>query len=98
MDMDKNAIIPYLGFDGPGGLTKYYDSVQLSGRLHHIKLPTLFLNAEDDPCFNPELYPFKEIEGASDHLLVGYTKRGGHCGHFTTGKGTMSLVPQQWHP
>jgi len=46
------------------------------------------LNAEDDPCFDGRLNPIKEFEGASDHIILAFTKRGGHCGHFTGG-----LVP-----
>lgn len=45
----------------------------------------MFLNAEDDPCFDGKLNPFKEFEGASDYILLAFTKRGGHCGHFTGG-------------
>jgi predicted alpha/beta-fold hydrolase len=65
----------------------------VTGCLHKIKVPTIFLNAEDDPCFDGKLNPIKEFEGASDHILLAFTKRGGHCGHFTGG-----LIPQQWHP
>lgn len=43
----------------------------------------MFMNADDDPCFDGKLNPFKEFEGTSDYILLAYTKRGGHCGYFT---------------
>lgn len=61
--------------------------------MHLVHVPTLFLNAEDDPCINPTLYAFKEFEVASDYVILAMTKRGGHCGYFTGG-----LMPKQWHP
>lgn len=85
MDMDQNAIIPFLGYKGKGRLFEYYNDTQVTGCLHKIKVPTIFLNAEDDPCFDGKLNPIKEFEGASDHILLAFTKRGGHCGHFTGG-------------
>lgn len=91
MDMDQNAIIPFFGYKGTHGLNEYYRNTQAAGRLHLIKVPTLFLNAEDDPCYNPELYPYKEFEGASDHIVLAMTKRGGHCCHLSGG-----LWPTQW--
>jgi predicted alpha/beta-fold hydrolase len=39
---------------------------------------------------NPELYPYKELE-SNPHIIAGFTKRGGHCGHFTGG-----IIPKQW--
>jgi predicted alpha/beta-fold hydrolase len=54
------------------------------GKLHKIKVPTFFLNAEDDPTFNPKLFPYKEFE-VNDKVIVAITKRGGHCCHFTGG-------------
>jgi predicted alpha/beta-fold hydrolase len=58
-----------------------------------IKVPTLFLNAEDDPCYDRRLYPCKEFEGSSDHIALALTKRGGHCCYLTGG-----LLPVQWQP
>jgi predicted alpha/beta-fold hydrolase len=57
-----------------------------------IKKPTFFLNCIDDPTINPELYPYEEFK-ANPNILGGFTRRGGHCGHFT---GT--LIPKQWFP
>ena len=56
-------------------------------------MPTLFLNAEDDPIYRPDLIPYKEFEGSSDHILLATTKKGGHVAHLTG-----NLLPRQWHP
>jgi predicted alpha/beta-fold hydrolase len=48
------------------------------------------LNALDDPIIDPSLYPFKELE-TSEHVIAGFTTKGGHCGHFTGG-----WLPTQW--
>lgn len=91
MDMDQNAIIPFFGF--ANNPDDYYRGAQTAGKFHMIKVPTLCLSAYDDPCFNPDLYPFKEFDGASDYVALAITKRGSHCCHLTGG-----LVPTQWHP
>lgn len=62
------------------------------GKLNKIQVPTFFLSVLDDPIINENLYPFKEFE-ANPNILGGFTKRGGHCGHFSGG-----LKPYQWFP
>ena len=89
MDMSEKALAPLFGYSS---IEEYYDDTQSVGRLHKIKVPTFFLNAIDDPCINESLYPYKEFEN-NDFIVAGFTKRGGHCGHFTGG-----LRPFQWFP
>ena len=81
MDLDRNAIQPFFGFKSP---KEYYDYTEAVGKLHHLKIPTFFLNVQDDPFIDPKLYPVKEIE-ANENLIFGITKRGGHCSHITGG-------------
>ncbi len=47
--------------------------------LPHIGLPTLLLNALDDPFLAPECFPFPEAE-ASSSLYLEATPHGGHLG------------------
>lgn len=61
MDMDQRAIIPYFGYKGPHGLNEYYSKTQTVGRLHLIKVPTLFLNAEDDPATTHSSTPSRSL-------------------------------------
>ena len=89
MDISEQALAPLFGYSS---LEKYYDDTQAVGRIHMIKVPTLFLNSIDDPTINPELYPYKEFEN-NDYVMAAFTLRGGHCGHFMGG-----LKPRQWFP
>ncbi|CDW77448.1 embryogenesis-associated protein emb8-like [Stylonychia lemnae] len=87
MDLDQNVLIPYVGYKD---LNEYYNYTQAQGKIHKIRTPIMFLNSEDDPCIQKELYPFKECEG-NEFTLLAMTKRGGHCSHITGG-----VRPFQW--
>lgn len=92
MYMSEKALAPFFGYSD---LNKYYDDTQSVNRLHKIKVRTFFLDAIDDPTINPELYPYLEyllLEFTENlNILGGFTRRGGHCGHFTG-----ALIPKQW--
>ena len=79
-------------FNYPGGEHEYFENAQVQGKINKIKVPTFFLQCYDDPCINPELYPFKEFT-KNENVIAGFTQRGGHCGSFTGG-----LKPVQWFP
>lgn len=81
MDISEKVLAPHFGYKT---LDEYYADSQSVGSLHKIRVPTFFLNALDDPTIDPSLYPYKEFEN-NDHIIAGFTKRGGHCGHFTGG-------------
>ena len=46
--------------------------------LKYIKRPFFFLSSLDDPFFGPDCIP---IDQCFDHILIGVTKTGGHCGY-----------------
>ena len=69
------------GFDS---VDEYYDHQDTVARLNKINIPTLYLNALDDPCISQDLIPYSEIK-KNPNLLLATTKRGGHCSHFTGG-------------
>jgi len=52
----------------------------------------MFVSSIDDPTINPEFNPYKEFEN-NDNIIGCFTRRGGHCGHFTGG-----IIPRQWFP
>ncbi len=89
MDISENAMSHKFEYQC---LDKYYSDTQPIGKLHKVKVPTMFLSALDDPTINPIFNPYKEFEN-NEHIIGVITSRGGHCGHLSGG-----LLPKQWFP
>jgi predicted alpha/beta-fold hydrolase len=53
--------------------------------LHNIDIPTLILNAENDPFLTAKSFPVKEAE-ENKNILLEIPKEGGHCGFYQSGK------------
>jgi uncharacterized protein len=49
--------------------------------LHNISIPTLLVNARNDPFLSPECFPEKEAAGNPD-LFFEIPETGGHCGFY----------------
>lgn len=81
-DFDEYFTAPLHGFDGAKGY--YRDCSSLPG-LKNIRIPTLLINALDDPMLGPECYP-DEIAKASEYFYLMTPKYGGHCGFTRFGK------------
>lgn len=62
-------------------MKEYFEAELTTGKLHNIVTPTMYLNAIDDPCIEPDIYPVKEIS-LNPNLIMCMTKRGGHCAHM----------------
>lgn len=75
-------MLPY--FHGFKTLDDYYAATSALGRLYKVRVPVFFLGSLDDPVVHRDTYAIKEIEN-NDMVIAGYTKRGGHCGHFSAG-------------
>lgn len=75
---------------GFGSCQEYYTAAKLSGKLASIKVPTLALNALDDPFQPGDSIP---MEGAqrSSHVAILTTRHGGHIG-FMEG-----ALPTRYH-
>ena len=69
MDIMEKVIAPLNGYSC---IEKYYDDTQAVGRIHMIKVPTLFLNCIDDPTIKPDIYPYKEFEN-NDNIMAAFT-------------------------
>ena len=59
--------------------------------LSHIRVPTLLLNARDDPFLKKESFPFAEAE-QNPHLFLETPKSGGHVGFIDS---ILNVTP--WH-
>lgn len=69
----------------------YYERSSSRPWLTEIRLPTLLLQAQDDP-FLPDGLPTAEVE-ANPHLIPGFTKGGGHVGFV---EGAHPAAPSFW--
>ena len=58
---------------------EYYTDARIKGKITKIKVPTLALNAEDDPFSPVESLPVDEAK-RSDYFAFLTTKYGGHIG------------------
>lgn len=59
----------------------YYRETSCYNVLHDIKVPTLLINAKDDPVVIEDVIPFDEVQ-VYDNLILCTTKRGGHLSWF----------------
>ena len=75
---------------------EYYKAAAISGQLHKINCPMLYLESFDDPIHNAkESFPFKEFKQTSN-ILLATTKYGGHCCHLTNRGGSGLLNRLKW--
>ncbi len=89
MDISEKTLSTLFGYTS---IDEYYEATQPVGKLNAIKVPTLFLNSIDDPTMSEEFNPYHEFEN-NPNIIGAFTKKGGHCGHFSGG-----LLPYQWFP
>ena len=64
--------------------TDFYEQASPHTRLRDIQIPTLILNAANDPLLGPECYP-KEIAKGSSVIFLEIPNRGGHTGFTIPG-------------
>lgn len=62
----------------------FYRSVSADNWMSFIAIPTLIINALNDPLLGPECYPFKLAE-RKEELVLQTPKKGGHTGFMLTG-------------
>ncbi|KAK8839330.1 hypothetical protein M9Y10_032265 [Tritrichomonas musculus] len=86
------------------GLTEFtsgmdlYAALKVYDKIPKIKIPTLFLGAEDDPLTSKDLMPIKEVQKSENVALVSFPE-GGHVS-FLTGndaqKSIMDTIIPDW--
>lgn len=79
-DFDEHVTAPLHGF---AGAQDYYDRNSCIGVLSRIAVPTLILNAVDDPLIPPTSLP--EAAGLSPAVTLELSERGGHIGFLARG-------------
>ncbi|WP_319759193.1 alpha/beta fold hydrolase [Maridesulfovibrio sp.] len=76
IDFDNSYTAPVNGFENA---SDYYRKSSCNQFLKNIRIPSLILNAQDDPFLPPECYPVHEAEN-SPVLSLQIPKHGGHVG------------------
>lgn len=79
-EFDDKITAPLHGFTG---VDHYYSSSSSRQYLRNIKVPTLILQAKDDPFMSSDVIP--EAHELSPNIILEVTERGGHVG-FVGGK------------
>jgi predicted alpha/beta-fold hydrolase len=77
---DDRITAPLNGFDSADD---YYTKTRSDVMLPHINVPTLIINARNDPIIPAHLIP--RVEAVSKHVTIEITPTGGHVG-FVTGR------------
>ncbi|XP_077267081.1 abhydrolase domain containing Hydr1 [Temnothorax americanus] len=75
-EFDSNFTARHFGYKN---VDEYYSNATLHDKLHLIQVPTLCLNAADDPFQPLQAIPLKEISQTKNVAVV-ITSRGGHIG------------------
>ncbi|MGI9173898.1 MAG: YheT family hydrolase [Rhodothermales bacterium] len=75
-DFDDRFTAPVHGFRNAAD---YYARSSSKSFLPHIAIPTLLVNAADDPFLPPSCYPIEEAQ-ASERLYLQTPRHGGHVG------------------
>ncbi len=84
---ELNSIRDFHGFDsvytapahGFSSANDYWEKSSSLQFLKDIRIPTLLINAKDDPFLGPACFPFKEAE-ENDHFFFEAPEYGGHVG------------------
>jgi predicted alpha/beta-fold hydrolase len=79
-DFDNEVTAPAHGFKDAKDYWTQSSSIQF---LFNIKIPTLLINAQDDPFLTPSCFPFKEAE-ANKYFHLETPKKGGHVGFVSS--------------
>ena len=74
-EFDDRVVAPLHGF---AGVDDYYERSSSRQFLGSIRVPTLVIQAEDDPFMTPEVLP--KADELSDGVTLQVTSRGGHVG------------------
>ena len=80
-EFDGRYTAPWNGFESA---SHYYTESSSKRFLPRIRVPTLILQAADDPLLPPESYPVQEAD-SSLHVYLEVSRYGGHVGFYQAG-------------
>jgi predicted alpha/beta-fold hydrolase len=78
LEFDEVYTAPTNGFKNA---KEYWTQSSSLYYLPTINVPTLLVNAKNDPFLTPECFPIKEAEN-NPHLFLEMPEEGGHCGFY----------------
>lgn len=78
-DFDRAYNVPWFNFRDT---QEFYDHIDTMPHLDKIRIPTLIVNAENDPFLPEACFPIAQAE-ASDYLTLELPAMGGHMGFIT---------------
>ena len=79
VEFDKTFNTPWYGFSD---VNDFYQVSCAGPVIHRIQVPTLIVNAENDPFLPPSCYPVREAE-ANKQVFLEIPPAGGHVGFMT---------------
>ena len=88
-DFDEAFIAKIYGFKDKND---YYVQSASKQYLHKIRVPTVAINAIDDPLVDEFTLPTEEKDVGIAPVRLIYTKHGGHCGYMEAKK----MTPHGW--
>jgi predicted alpha/beta-fold hydrolase len=88
-EFDDAVTAPLHGF---ADAEDYYRRSSSASFLEHVRVPTLLVQAADDPFLPPERLPRRAVE-SNPYLVSAFTDRGGHVGFV---EGRSPLRPSFW--
>jgi predicted alpha/beta-fold hydrolase len=84
-DFDNHFTAPLNGFKDA---KDYYTQASSIGFIKNIKIPTLIINAKNDPFLAGDCYPYEAVS-KNEYVTLEVPETGGHCGFFQfSGSGT----------
>jgi predicted alpha/beta-fold hydrolase len=90
-DFDDFYTAPLHGFkDG----ATYYQQCSSKEFLAHIAIPTLIVNAKNDPFLSPECYPVAQVREL-ENVFLEIPEQGGHCGFASYKLNGMTWAEQR---
>jgi len=91
-EFDDAFICQIYGF---AGKEDYYRRTGSKWWLPQIRVPTIVINARDDPFIDESSLPTEDDVGPSAPVRIIYTEKGGHCGFMGATKSSLKVEGEE---